>query len=211
MQDHYKTLGVKRDATEQQLKDAHRNKATEQHPDKQGGDERAFKALSNAYAVLMDPERRKFYDETGSSMKESEFDRKAGALLQQLFQLIVSENGLEAIIHLDIIMMMNQQIDKGMTELEKKIDTAKKSRAAIEKILKRVKHKSKTNPITLILKHEATKHTESITQTHQEMKVGRKARKMLKEYGFDFDEQMKITNSLYGASFRTHTVTFTGT
>ncbi len=210
MQDHYETLGVKRDATDQQLKDAYRDKAKENHPDK-GGDEDTFKTLSNAYTVLMDPQRRKFYDDTGSEMKIDEFDRKAGALLQQLFQLIVSQNGLENIIHLDIIMMINQQIDKGMTELEKKIDKAKKSRATIRKILKRIKHKDKKNPISLMLKHEATKHSESITQTHQEMEVGKRSRKMLKEYGFDFEEKMKIPDAIYGMRFKTHDVTFTGT
>ncbi len=211
MQDHYEMLGVKRDATDQQLKDAYRNKAKENHPDRHGGDEQLFKILSNAYTVLMDPDRRKFYDDTGSEMKTSEFERKAGALLQQLFQLIVSQNGIEKIIHLDIIMMINQQIDKGMTELKKKIDKAKKSRAMIREILKRIKHKDKKNPISLMLKHEAKKHSESITQTHQEMEVGRRSRKMLKEYGFDFEDQMKIPNLRFGMNFKAYTVTCTGT
>ncbi len=211
MQDHYETLGVKRNATDQQLKDAYRDKVKENHPDKDGGDEELFKILSNAYTVLMDPQRRKFYDNTGSEMKPGEFERKAGALLQQLFQLIVSQNGLENIIHLDIIKMINQQIDKGMTELKKKIDKAKKSRTMIRKILKRIKHKNKKNPISLMLKHEAKKHSESITQTHQEMEVGKRSRKMLKEYGFDFEEKMKIPDAIYSMSFKNHADTFTGT
>jgi curved DNA-binding protein CbpA len=211
MQDHYKTLGVKRNATQQEVKDAYRGKAKENHPDKHGGDEQLFKILSNAYTVLVDPDRRKFYDDTGSEMKPGEFERKADALLQQLFQLIVSQNGLEKIIHLDIIMMMNQQIDKGMTELKKKIDKAKRSKAETEKILKRLKHKNKNNPISAMLKHEIQKHSESITQTRQEMEVGRRSRKILKDYSFDFEEQMQVVNPLYAENFKTHTITFTGT
>ena len=69
MQNHYETLGVKPNVTGRELKDAYRSKATEQHPDKQNGDSEAFKILSNAYSILIDPERRKFYDETGSDMK----------------------------------------------------------------------------------------------------------------------------------------------
>ncbi len=201
MQDHYKTLGVKRDATDKQIKEAYRDKATELHPDKQGGDERLFKALSTSYTLLIDSKRRKFYDETGSSMKGSEFDRKAGALLQQLFQMIVTDNGLEAIIHLDIIPMIGDQIDRGMGELEKKVEHSKGSKEVIDNILKRLKHKNKRNPITLMLKHESTKHSELITQKKQEMEVGKRAWTMLKEYDFDFEEQMQSTGSYTSVTF----------
>jgi curved DNA-binding protein CbpA len=211
MQNHYKTLGVKPDASNQQIKDAYRSKASRDHPDKQTGDEDVFKALQNAYAVLSDPKRREFYNKTGSEMKGSEFDRKAGALLQQLFQLIVTDNGLEAIIHLDIVSLMNNQIDKGMVELDKKIEHSKGSNAEMKKILKRLKHKNKMNPIALMLKHEMKKHSELITQKFQEKEVGERARKMLKEYGFDFDEQMKIANPYYGMKVSSSTVTFMGT
>jgi hypothetical protein len=67
------------------------------------------------------------------------------------------------------------------------------------------------NPIAVMLKHEIQKHSESITQTQQEMEVGKRARKMLKEYGFDFEPQMRTMNVGYGMNFKTHTVTFTGT
>ncbi len=202
---HYETLGVKTDATEQELKDAYRTKANEQHPDKQNGNTEAFKILSNAYNVLIDPERRKFYDETGSEMKTDELERKAGALLQQLFQMIVSQNGLEKIIYLDIIKIINKQIDKIMIEFKTKIDTAKKSRTEIGKILKRVKHKDKNNPISFILKQEEIKHFESITQIQQEMEVGKSAQKMLKDYGFAFDVEMKAA-----FEFKAFTSTATG-
>ncbi len=210
MANHYKTLRVKKKATQREIKASYRDLARELHPDKKEGNAEKFKELVNAYEVLSNPERRKFYDLTGSDVTEAEFDRKASGLLQQIFQLVVTQNGLEAIESIDMIKVINENIDTGMTELEKKIDIARKSRVAIGRILKRVKHKSTRNPISVMLKHELQKHTDTITKTKQEQEVGTRASAMLKEYGFDFDPEMRAMHVGYGVNIMKSTVTFTG-
>ena len=211
MANHYKTLRVKKKATQQEIKDSYRDLARELHPDKKDGNAEKFKELASAYEILNDPERRKFYDLTGSDVTEAEFDRKAGGLLQQIFQLIVSQNGLAKIESIDMITVINEQLSLGMKELEKNIDTARKSRVAIGKILKRVKHKNKMNPVSVMLKHEIEKHTETITKSKQEMKVGKLAINMWKEYGFDYNQQMNVNYRMgYGMGIMNNSVTFTG-
>jgi DnaJ-class molecular chaperone len=59
--DHYNTLGVQRDATEQDIKKAYRKLASKHHPDK-GGDQEQFKRIQGAYEVLSDPNKRAQYD-----------------------------------------------------------------------------------------------------------------------------------------------------
>ncbi len=70
--DYYKILGVGRDATADEIKKAYRKLAMKYHPDKAKGDkkqaEEKFKQISEAYAVLSDPEKRKEYDEFGSQV-----------------------------------------------------------------------------------------------------------------------------------------------
>jgi hypothetical protein len=211
MADHYKTLRVTKKATQQEIKDSYRDLSKKYHPDKQGGDEKKFKELANAYEVLSDPERRKIYDLTGSDVTEAEFDRKAGGLLQQIFQLVVSQNGLAKMPSVDVITVMNAQLDLGMGELDKKIEVARTSRKGIVKVLKRLKHKNKMNPIGVMLKHEIQKHTETITKSKQEQKVGKLAIKMLKEYGYDFDHETKVNYRVgYGMNFGPSTVVFAG-
>ena len=64
----YKTLGVSKKASEEEIKKAYRKLARKYHPDRNPGDKEAeerFKEISAAYDVLGDPEKRKEYDEGG--------------------------------------------------------------------------------------------------------------------------------------------------
>ncbi len=67
-QDYYKTLGVDRKATPQEIKSAYRKKAMQYHPDKNPGDKKAeehFKEISQAYEILSDPQKKAAYDQYG--------------------------------------------------------------------------------------------------------------------------------------------------
>jgi molecular chaperone DnaJ len=65
MADYYRTLGVDAKASKDEIKKAFRTLAHKYHPDKQGGDEKKFKELSEAYAVLSDDKKRAEYDAYG--------------------------------------------------------------------------------------------------------------------------------------------------
>jgi molecular chaperone DnaJ len=62
--DYYDILGVKKDASADEIKKAFRRAAIEHHPDR-GGDEAKFKEINEAYEVLKDSEKRKRYDQFG--------------------------------------------------------------------------------------------------------------------------------------------------
>ena len=65
--DHYKVLGVKRGASEAEIKTAFRAMARKYHPDvnKSPGAEQRFRDATEAYEVLSDPKRRQMYDQFG--------------------------------------------------------------------------------------------------------------------------------------------------
>lgn len=70
--DYYKTLGVDKSASQEEIKKAYRNLAKKYHPDKNKGKkyaEEKFKEISEAYEVLKDPEKRKKYDQLGTNWK----------------------------------------------------------------------------------------------------------------------------------------------
>ena len=66
--DPYKTLGVSKTATQDEIKKAYKRLAKQYHPDRNAGDKKAenrFKEISEAYQVLSDPEKRKQVDAFG--------------------------------------------------------------------------------------------------------------------------------------------------
>ena len=66
--DYYEILGAKRNASQPEIKKSYRRLARKYHPDVNPGDpsaEERFKQIQEAYKVLSDPEKRKFYDRQG--------------------------------------------------------------------------------------------------------------------------------------------------
>jgi len=67
--DYYKVLGVKKGATDKEIKKAYRGLARKYHPDLNPGDKQAeekFKEINEAYEVLSDPDKRQKYEQLGS-------------------------------------------------------------------------------------------------------------------------------------------------
>ena len=77
--DYYKLLGVEKSASSADIKKAYRKLAMKYHPDHAKGDKSAedkFKKISEAYAVLSDPEKRKQYDTYGSADFQQRFSQE---------------------------------------------------------------------------------------------------------------------------------------
>lgn len=67
--DYYETLGIARDASNDDIKKAYRKLAHKYHPDKGGtkGDEAKFREVNEAYQILSDPQKRQAYDQYGAA------------------------------------------------------------------------------------------------------------------------------------------------
>jgi len=79
--DYYSTLGVRRDASEQDIKQAYRRLARKLHPDLNPGDKAAearFKEINEAYEVLSDKDKRAKYDRYGDQWEHAEQFAQAG-------------------------------------------------------------------------------------------------------------------------------------
>src|SRR5689334_23631488 len=94
--DYYKTLGVGKNATDEEIKKAYRKLARQYHPDRNPGNKKAeerFKEISQAHDVLSDPEKRKAYDRgqsplggfAGGGFDPGAFGAGFGDILSNLF------------------------------------------------------------------------------------------------------------------------------
>lgn len=94
----YTTLGVAPTASAADIKAAYRKKASEAHPDREGGSTEAMKAINEAWAVLGDPERRAKYDATGDTRegpKKTTMEERGESALTEVFaELLVSDGDI---------------------------------------------------------------------------------------------------------------------
>ena len=78
MVDYYKILGVESNAPTSEIKKAYRKLAVKYHPDKPNGDSEKFKQVSEAYEVLINPNKRNQYD-LGFKIDLSEYNMSNNA------------------------------------------------------------------------------------------------------------------------------------
>ncbi len=74
-QNHYKVLGVDKDAGPQEIKHAYRAAARKHHPDSVTGDSNEFRRVQEAYEVLSDEEQRSKYDRNRDTTSHVDMNR----------------------------------------------------------------------------------------------------------------------------------------
>jgi len=136
--DLYEILGVERDASPKEIKKAYRKKASEFHPDKNGGKEcEEFHHVQTAYEVLSDPDRRKAYDENGY-YEDQDHDKMA----VQMFINVFSDHVLKLQETDDIVGLICDNMRRRIESLKDDIFSEDKNIKKIRKMIKRTKKKS---------------------------------------------------------------------
>ncbi|PID54813.1 MAG: molecular chaperone DnaJ [Micrococcales bacterium] len=117
MSDHYEVLGVSRDASSEEIKKAYRRLARRLHPDVNPDAAEEFKAVSRAYDVLSNPDKRRVYDLGGGDGGAAGAGFGQGFAFTDIFETLFGQAagagggrgpvprqrpGQDSLVHLDI-------------------------------------------------------------------------------------------------------------
>lgn len=141
MRRYYDILDLSEDATPEQIEKAYKRAASKHHPDKNIGNETAaaelFKEAKEAYECLIDPERRKIYDETGDTTLET------GNPAEDLFLHLLNEIAEHFETAAEILMKCHNVIEEMIDECgERKLQTDRRI-VVMRSMLKALKFKGK--------------------------------------------------------------------
>ncbi len=191
--EYYDVLGVKPDATQDEIKKAFRAKAKECHPDHHPGDkekEAAFKRLSTAYSVLGDPELRRRYDLTGESPEIDNMLGESYSLIILTFRQLKDAAG-DDIFFIDPIASMKDALSHGQSEAERHVRGLEKKNERNDKLIGKLSHKTggRTSFLHSALAEENRKNELEIDKVKHQVEVIKKAQTILDEYSFTVEKR----------------------
>lgn len=152
----YKILGVKKSATVEEIRAAWMRLVKQHHPDV-GGDAEEFKKVQEAYGILINPETRRQYDETGfvASDPKSQIKQAAMQNLMVMFSQMLDQMPEEDFDHVDIIKVMRDASMTAFTAHHVNLDKLKKQQEKIArslaKLRKRLKRKKRVDQNFIIM------------------------------------------------------------
>ena len=129
----YDILGVRRDATDYEIKKAFINKSKVLHPDAGGGHEE-FVELQNAYTILSDPQERAYYDQHGRTRNQKP---RVEELAKMLLNAIVTKVLRVGNHNTDIVYLATRETDRRIVEIQKGIRKYEKESEQLKKMRSR--------------------------------------------------------------------------
>lgn len=210
MTDPYEILGLDKDATPKQINAAFRKKSKEVHPDKKGGSTEEFTRVKEASLVLLDPELRKQFDDTGT-VGDKKPDNIAALAMEKIANFfITSINAADnpmapTLSQLNLVEAGREFFRQQVSGAQQHINDYEKNIKKFEKAMKRLKSKRQDDVIKNMLRHHTSQMQRIIEATKQEIRCFNIALDILKDYEFETDTANPNSINrlgLYGNMFR---------
>jgi len=194
----YELLGVPRDAKPEAIRKAYRAQAAKLHPDKNPAPEAAerFRKLKQAHDILIDPEKRRIYDETGDSELS---ERQPNAIvqgLQKMFLEVLSHEGVEA----NIIQLMVGHLKRNQKTIGNTISSLNVSLGKLKKAKERVKHTGPRNIFLEALDAQSAVLEQDIKSAQTSLGITEQMLELLKAYEYAGEEKARASQVFSGWS-----------
>ena len=181
----YDTLGVNKNASKEDIKSAYREKSKENHPDK-GGDKDKMADISKAYSILSNDSKRNRYDTTGQE-NDTPFEQKFMSLIAAHFTEIINRSNVDNDDLIKIFKAIFSEIEKNIHKAKSETNATLKK---YENVRSRIKSKN-DNAIILFLDSQIKSNKNRIFEIEEESDFLAKARLVLEEYNYNFDEMVE--------------------
>ena len=179
--DLYAILGVSRDASQQEIKDAYRNLAKKYHPDKHTGlsepeiaqMNEEFGKITKAYNVLSDSSARKLYDRTGSSDTADDTYKKAYQWVYSKINTIVKSYNTMTLRQYDIIKTMKSEVRETIEKMDHDVSIARNEMIKVNeaKNRTRVKNERKNDEQILMVYEDLKQELVAIIHDRLQQKI----------------------------------------
>jgi curved DNA-binding protein CbpA len=195
--DPYEILNIPPDAKEDEIKDAFKVLARKTHPD-HGGNALKFAEVRAAYECLMDPERRKEFDECGVIGSKAPDNTEATAKEHVARFFIETINAMLADPmlddrSLDLIQGGRRFFEEKQRNNKRNIRDLEKIIEKTERVMKRLKCKRGNDPVQLMLRNHVGELKNKIKWHEQQTKINDKALVILEDYSFENEPYLTTT------------------
>jgi curved DNA-binding protein CbpA len=183
----YEILGLTPEATDAEIKAAHRRAVKTHHPDA-GGNPRRFQQAQRAYDILSDPERRARYDATGTEedpIAVTEAQRAQSAISAQIVQFINSADDLNST---DIVAAIRTAFMRQRTTHEEACNVIDRRLKRVDILRNRLQRKDDSEGALPALLGERERDLKN-AKSKEESQIGvlDQALTMLKDYSYRLD------------------------
>lgn len=191
MNDPYETLGVDKEASQEAIKKAFRRQAKEHHPDA-NGDPVKFDAITKAYRIIGDEEKRAYFDETGKEKEQDRVEQMAVQMFCDAFFTVINRLGAD-VFYSDVFRVVSKELDSLLKKQKAKIKNIKENQENLEKLLKKVHKKKKseqTPPVIESMLIKAIGDSKALQANEEEgLQVLARAKEMVLWYTFEKDDK----------------------
>jgi curved DNA-binding protein CbpA len=199
----YDILGASKDATMDQIKAAFKKKAKAYHPD-QGGNQDDFIKLKKASKVLLNPHKRKLYDD--GIEDNDDIEQVEAFAMQRIVEFFVNSINnpmIQDVERVDYIKGATKSFNDQISQCGVRIRDVKIQVDRFEKVIKRLKTNRQQDVLTQMLVHHASKLRSVIHANEKEKEVFKTAIQIINDYQFDKVEIQFIgIHSPYGGIIR---------
>ena len=183
--DLYETLGIDKGASKQEIKKAFKSKSQKLHPDK-GGNKDEFSRLVIARDVLLDDNRRKQYDDNGSTEKPMTIDSQAMQRLADMFCQSLQNPSI------NIVNNIKNNLLRLVIEFEKEKTRKQYEIEKITKLMNRIYCNADFNLFESTLQQKIDSVNESLKRSEYDIAVAEKCLEIIEDYKDSFVETKPI-------------------